>query len=341
MRDFCGRSRWSVKAETVDLEVPANAEYILEGYVELGELRTEGPFVGASPYCNAMNWDTTTNTAAVNNGSACGFGAHDQYARVRASHRPRLQVRLHADRHQQRDRDDVRRGWHGRSPHASPGHDRKSDGRRATVWCGTRPPRPPSPPGTCSRRSSRTTTRSGARASARRRTTATARAKRSATSTERSASCSRWSTPTGSRRGTSGKQYPTNACTDQFVVGKAAQVFTCADRWQRDEALGRVPQRRLALRHGVPHADRLRRTTPPSASRRSLRSRPFRCAASVAPTDASTTCSSATGPRRTARSGTRSTRSRPRTTTDFAGAYNRIHQVETLMNGGSACQLVT
>ncbi len=33
-----------VKAETVDLEVPAHAEYILEGYVELGELRTEGPF---------------------------------------------------------------------------------------------------------------------------------------------------------------------------------------------------------------------------------------------------------------------------------------------------------
>ncbi|HEY0162392.1 MAG TPA: UbiD family decarboxylase [Edaphobacter sp.] len=33
-----------VKAETVDLDVPANAEYILEGYVELGELRTEGPF---------------------------------------------------------------------------------------------------------------------------------------------------------------------------------------------------------------------------------------------------------------------------------------------------------
>ena len=33
-----------VKAETVDLEVPANAEYILEGYVNLGELRTEGPF---------------------------------------------------------------------------------------------------------------------------------------------------------------------------------------------------------------------------------------------------------------------------------------------------------
>jgi 4-hydroxy-3-polyprenylbenzoate decarboxylase len=33
-----------VKGETVSLEVPAHAEYILEGYVELGELRTEGPF---------------------------------------------------------------------------------------------------------------------------------------------------------------------------------------------------------------------------------------------------------------------------------------------------------
>ena len=33
-----------VKCETVDLEVPAHAEIILEGYVQLGELRTEGPF---------------------------------------------------------------------------------------------------------------------------------------------------------------------------------------------------------------------------------------------------------------------------------------------------------
>jgi len=33
-----------VKCETVDLEVPANAEMILEGYVNLDELRTEGPF---------------------------------------------------------------------------------------------------------------------------------------------------------------------------------------------------------------------------------------------------------------------------------------------------------
>ena len=33
-----------VKCETVDIEVPANAEIVLEGYVTLGELKTEGPF---------------------------------------------------------------------------------------------------------------------------------------------------------------------------------------------------------------------------------------------------------------------------------------------------------
>jgi 4-hydroxy-3-polyprenylbenzoate decarboxylase len=33
-----------VKCETVDLEVPATAEYVIEGYVNLDELRTEGPF---------------------------------------------------------------------------------------------------------------------------------------------------------------------------------------------------------------------------------------------------------------------------------------------------------
>jgi 4-hydroxy-3-polyprenylbenzoate decarboxylase len=32
------------KCETSDLEVPANSEIVLEGYVELGELRREGPF---------------------------------------------------------------------------------------------------------------------------------------------------------------------------------------------------------------------------------------------------------------------------------------------------------
>jgi 4-hydroxy-3-polyprenylbenzoate decarboxylase len=33
-----------VNCETVDLQVPASAEIVLEGYVELDELRTEGPF---------------------------------------------------------------------------------------------------------------------------------------------------------------------------------------------------------------------------------------------------------------------------------------------------------
>ncbi len=33
-----------VRCETVNLEVPANAEIVLEGYVHLNELRTEGPF---------------------------------------------------------------------------------------------------------------------------------------------------------------------------------------------------------------------------------------------------------------------------------------------------------
>ncbi|MDQ3876251.1 MAG: menaquinone biosynthesis decarboxylase, partial [Actinomycetota bacterium] len=33
-----------VKAKTVDLEVPANAEIVLEGYVQQGELASEGPF---------------------------------------------------------------------------------------------------------------------------------------------------------------------------------------------------------------------------------------------------------------------------------------------------------
>ena len=33
-----------VKCETVDIEVPATSEIVLEGYVELDELRMEGPF---------------------------------------------------------------------------------------------------------------------------------------------------------------------------------------------------------------------------------------------------------------------------------------------------------
>jgi 4-hydroxy-3-polyprenylbenzoate decarboxylase len=39
-----GKAVEMVKCETSDLDVPANAEIVLEGYVELGELRREGPF---------------------------------------------------------------------------------------------------------------------------------------------------------------------------------------------------------------------------------------------------------------------------------------------------------
>ncbi|MCW2928775.1 MAG: menaquinone biosynthesis decarboxylase [Thermoleophilia bacterium] len=39
-----GRRVDMVQCRTVDLQVPANAEFILEGYIQQGELRTEGPF---------------------------------------------------------------------------------------------------------------------------------------------------------------------------------------------------------------------------------------------------------------------------------------------------------
>jgi 4-hydroxy-3-polyprenylbenzoate decarboxylase len=39
-----GKPTEMVKCETVDVDVPANSEIVLEGYVTLGELRTEGPF---------------------------------------------------------------------------------------------------------------------------------------------------------------------------------------------------------------------------------------------------------------------------------------------------------
>lgn len=39
-----GKAVQMVKCETSDLEVPANSEIVLEGYVDLGELRREGPF---------------------------------------------------------------------------------------------------------------------------------------------------------------------------------------------------------------------------------------------------------------------------------------------------------
>ena len=39
-----GKAVEMVKCETCEFEVPANSEIVLEGYVNLGELRREGPF---------------------------------------------------------------------------------------------------------------------------------------------------------------------------------------------------------------------------------------------------------------------------------------------------------
>ncbi len=39
-----GKAVEMVKCETSDIEVPANSEIVLEGHLELGELRREGPF---------------------------------------------------------------------------------------------------------------------------------------------------------------------------------------------------------------------------------------------------------------------------------------------------------
>ncbi len=39
-----GKPMEVVKCETVDLEVPANAEIVLEGYIDIGEMKVEGPF---------------------------------------------------------------------------------------------------------------------------------------------------------------------------------------------------------------------------------------------------------------------------------------------------------
>ena len=42
-----------VKAKTVDLEVPANAEIVLEGTIEKGEVGLEGPFGDHTGYYTA------------------------------------------------------------------------------------------------------------------------------------------------------------------------------------------------------------------------------------------------------------------------------------------------
>ena len=49
-----------VKCLTVDLEVPAHAEIVLEGYVEPGERRAEGPFGDHTGYYSL--WTSTPSS---------------------------------------------------------------------------------------------------------------------------------------------------------------------------------------------------------------------------------------------------------------------------------------
>ena len=50
-----GRPVEMVKCKTVDLEVPARSEFVLEGYVTPGELRSEGPFGDHTGYYSAAD----------------------------------------------------------------------------------------------------------------------------------------------------------------------------------------------------------------------------------------------------------------------------------------------
>jgi 4-hydroxy-3-polyprenylbenzoate decarboxylase len=44
-----------VKCETCDLEVPADVDFVLEGYVQPGELRGEGPFGDHTGFYTAVD----------------------------------------------------------------------------------------------------------------------------------------------------------------------------------------------------------------------------------------------------------------------------------------------
>ncbi|MBO6101995.1 MAG: menaquinone biosynthesis decarboxylase [Opitutales bacterium] len=53
------------KCKTVDLEVPADAEFVLEGYVEPGELRLEGPFGDHTGYYSAADMYPVFHVTAI------------------------------------------------------------------------------------------------------------------------------------------------------------------------------------------------------------------------------------------------------------------------------------
>jgi 4-hydroxy-3-polyprenylbenzoate decarboxylase len=54
-----------IKCETVDLEVPANAEIVLEGYVDLDDIRTEGPFGDHTGYYSLADQFPSFHVACI------------------------------------------------------------------------------------------------------------------------------------------------------------------------------------------------------------------------------------------------------------------------------------
>ena len=54
-----------VKCKTIDLEVPANAEFILEGYVDLDEKRIEGPFGDHTGYYSLSDYYPVFHVEAI------------------------------------------------------------------------------------------------------------------------------------------------------------------------------------------------------------------------------------------------------------------------------------
>jgi hypothetical protein len=138
-------------------------------------------------------------------------------------------------------------------------------------------------------------------------------------------------------KGNLGPQFPTNACTT-FVVGKAAQVFTCANRGAGTKHSAECPNGDSLFGTGcLTPIDSVNNTSQCVATKSTVAALQVRSLGSpdgriynVQFRDGTTTDGSVGYAQYAIAS--------LGTTTDFAGAYNRIHQVETL-NGGSACQL--
>jgi 4-hydroxy-3-polyprenylbenzoate decarboxylase len=64
-----------VKAKTIDLDVPADADFVIEGYVDNEDLRTEGPFGDHTGVYSAADLYPTFHVTAITHRSDAIFGA--------------------------------------------------------------------------------------------------------------------------------------------------------------------------------------------------------------------------------------------------------------------------